>query len=264
MRRRATPSLVLAIALGGLAVLLACGRSAASADHGIAARTFTAVFVGDHGYRYRVAVKLKVPPVVPRLTGPPDMEYIIADPHTFDVTVENLTQGRRSPVLAGAVTPVAGVVSAWWRLPRPLRERAAVEGQKFAGGYADLSAVLSRKLNGRDPRHDVELEPGGTLTLEGEPIVDFGGGYFLPGGIGTWLVPRQDVGAWRAIVSHIPAYITVAVSSRGRFMDHAVGDSACGHLLLVWRGNGRLLPLRAGSGRPSRNCARLGILNPFR
>jgi hypothetical protein len=159
---------------------------------------------------------------------------------------------------------MAGVISAWWRLPRALRESAAVEGQKFAGNYADLSAVLSRKANEQDARHDVELEPGGTVTLKSEQIVDFGGGYFLPGGVGTWLVPRPDVRAWRAIVSHIPAYMTLAVSNRSRFMDHAVPDSACGQLLLVWSGSGRQIPLRAAAGAPSRNCARLRTLNPFR
>ena len=264
MRRRPTPSFALAIALGGLAVLSACAGSTASTDHGIPARTYTAVFVGDHGYRYRVTVKLRLPPLVPHLAGPPDMEYIIADPQTFIVTVANLTQGRRSPVFAHTITPVASVISAWWRLPRALRERSAVAGQKFAGDYADLSAVLSRKANEQDPRHDIELEPGGTVTLKGEQIVDFGGGYFLPGGVGTWLVPRSDVRAWRAIVSHIPAYITLAVSNRSRFMDHTVPDSACGQLLLAWRGSGRQIPLRPAAGAPRRNCARLRTLNPFR
>jgi hypothetical protein len=209
-------------------------------------------------------VKLRLPPLVPHLAGPPDMEYIIADPQTFIVTVANLTQGRRSPVFAHTITPVASVISAWWRLPRALRERSAVAGQKFAGDYADLSAVLSRKANEQDPRHDIELEPGGTVTLKGEQIVDFGGGYFLPGGVGTWLVPRSDVRAWRAIVSHIPAYITLAVSNRSRFMDHTVPDSACGQLLLAWRGSGRQIPLRPAAGAPRRNCVRLRTLNPFR
>ncbi len=60
-----------------------------------------------------------------------------------------------------AVAPGAGVVSAWWALPKPLRARAgALTGNKFSGRYADLAAVITREANDFDPHDPVDVDAG--------------------------------------------------------------------------------------------------------
>ena len=256
----------LATAFCAAALLTGCGGSKhASPQTSTSKHTYTSVLVGDHGFRYRVTVKLRLPAIIPRLSGPPGAQYVIGDPAAFDLTIENLTRGRRAPVFPRAVAPGAGVVSAWWALPKPLRARAgALTGNKFSGRYADLAAVITRDANDFDPHDPVDVDAGQTLTLGGEQPHKFEGGYFLPGGVGTWLVPTRDVAAWRSVTSRAPAYVTLA-ASLSTFLDHrAVTTSPCAQLLLVWSGRGQAISIRSASGARTRNCAHFGILNPFR
>ena len=157
----------LATAFCAAALLTGCGGSKhASPQTSTSKHTYTSVLVGDHGFRYRVTVKLRLPAIIPRLSGPPGAQYVIGDPAAFDLTIENLTRGRRAPVFPRAVAPGAGVVSAWWALPKPLRARAgALTGNKFSGRYADLAAVITREANDFDPHDPVDVDAGQTLTL---------------------------------------------------------------------------------------------------
>ena len=225
-----------------------------------AQRLYSAVYVGGTGYRYRITIRMASPPIVPRLLGPPGLEYVIADPRTFSVSVTNLTPGRQAPLLGQG-----GAVGALYSIPLSLQRGLddAARNQLRAGSFADLSAVLRPQENGYPQGGPIYLRPGGSVTLKGAPIVRGGNDYLLPGRIGTWRLPTRLARGWRAIMrSRPPNYLILWNPAGGGFLD-APSDGAtccdCQDVLLLFNNHKQALPLRARKSL----CVFAGQLKPF-